>query len=283
MCKSLAEGGQRCAAHTRPVYERSVTALVEAGDSPTLDMLETLEAAATEYASTSEGMERVTLDLARTEAHGKWDYAALLRAALTKGRLRAEANRETADEVRNEAARKAKEAASPDLPDTYADRAQAAYQALDEYERLSEDARAATEAAGRAVPAGSCARCQHPGHDGSGCRKAVQVMSDLWDNCPCDGHQEPTPAMVTAAEKSRISHQAYLDWRAKADAAEEAAPGDRYVVARGRKVPRGTRGALVRVFEGEYGPRALLRTEDGEDVWVTLSNLDRDLAIPAAQ
>ena len=94
MCKSQKEGGQRCAAHTRPRYEDALRN-VEAGHKSLAD-LEEFEEAATEYASTPEGQQRVHVEMIKAETRKDWERLAALRTALVRGNALHAANEETA-------------------------------------------------------------------------------------------------------------------------------------------------------------------------------------------
>lgn len=89
MCKSKAEGGQRCAAHTRPRYEAALPA------DPDWDTV------ATEYASTREGHERLTQEADAAEANRDFEHEARLRAALKRGEAMREANKEAAEVIQH--------------------------------------------------------------------------------------------------------------------------------------------------------------------------------------
>lgn len=74
MCKSQAEGGQRCAAHTRPRFEAANLGTPE------------WTKAAKEYASTREGHERLSEDAEIAELAGDEDTAATPCLAVWVGR-----------------------------------------------------------------------------------------------------------------------------------------------------------------------------------------------------
>lgn len=100
MCKSLAEGGQRCAAHTRAKLETKATAVeaaVNSGDAAALRAAQTeWEDAAAEYASTDEGHRHLAAHAAAAEKSGDLHTAALLGVAVRRGEDLRAANRETA-------------------------------------------------------------------------------------------------------------------------------------------------------------------------------------------
>lgn len=83
MCKSAAQGGQRCAAHTRPTY-RAASFGTPAWDE-----------AAAQYASTPSGEREIALDVAVAEQQNQFDRAAALRTALRVGASRRQAHAST--------------------------------------------------------------------------------------------------------------------------------------------------------------------------------------------
>ena len=82
MCKPEAEGGQRCAAHTRPRFDAA---------RPTDESWWT---AASEYASTSEGHTRLSSLALQAQSEGNPQWEAQLRAAVLRGESLKEANLE---------------------------------------------------------------------------------------------------------------------------------------------------------------------------------------------
>lgn len=104
MCKSFAEGGQRCAHHTREKLEAKAAA-VEAAVAAFADgsgvpnpaawraAQDEWEKAAAEYASTDEGHAHLS---AQAAAAGDMDTQALLNTVIAKGEALRAANRETA-------------------------------------------------------------------------------------------------------------------------------------------------------------------------------------------
>ena len=84
MCKSKDEGGQRCAAHTRPRFEAATPGTPE------------WDSAATEYASTPQGHDALRENAEIAELSGQEDEAAALRAARKRGEALREANAESA-------------------------------------------------------------------------------------------------------------------------------------------------------------------------------------------
>lgn len=96
MCKSQAEGGQRCAAHTRDAYRTADAALTEAqaaGDAAALAVAtQRWDAAAAEYASTPTGHAELDQRRLQYQAHGHTAAASRLAAALRRGQTLREAN-----------------------------------------------------------------------------------------------------------------------------------------------------------------------------------------------
>lgn len=94
MCKSLAEGGQRCAAHTRQRLERAAVNLrtaAEAGEFADFGVArQSWENAAAEYASTPTGREALADQAVAARAASDFDTEALLRSLVERGdRIRA--------------------------------------------------------------------------------------------------------------------------------------------------------------------------------------------------
>lgn len=89
MCKSIEQGGRRCAAHTRPRYEGEVPGTPGWDD------------AAAAYASTREGAQRLQREATEAAARGETELEAALRNALQAGeRIKAaafEAERQIAE------------------------------------------------------------------------------------------------------------------------------------------------------------------------------------------
>jgi hypothetical protein len=95
---------------------------------------------------------------------------------------------------------------------------------------------------------------------------------------------DATPEVVAAHEAwiaAREAEKAAALEAKREDEAEarvrEVRRGGRAVVARGRKVARGTEGRVFWLGNGTYGWRAGLETDAGETVWIALNNLDRVL------
>lgn len=51
-------------------------------------------------------------------------------------------------------------------------------------------------------------------------------------------------------------------------------PGQRVVVARGRKYPKGTTGQITWTGDSDFGPRARVQPDSGEAFFIALANLD---------
>lgn len=92
MCQPQSRGGKRCAAHTRPKFEAA------SFGTPAWDE------AATEYARTKQGRERITAMALTAVAERDWDRAAASESALTRAardnEVQAEWNRQRAESVR---------------------------------------------------------------------------------------------------------------------------------------------------------------------------------------
>lgn len=88
MCKSQADGGQRCAAHTRRAFDR--VAMYQ-GDK--------WDEAAAQYASTREGQEVLQAKATEFAAAGHHEHEARARAALKKGLDIRDANADAAAEI----------------------------------------------------------------------------------------------------------------------------------------------------------------------------------------
>jgi len=161
------------------------------------------------------------------------------------------------------------------LVDTYQAR-MAAYRDADEMYRIAsqESDTLRAVAGGRAMAVGACASCGHAAHTRH-CTRDIQVMSDLWEQCPCAETVPPTEAQTRAGAAVRLANQYYNEYIAAREEVEKLMPGDRIIVARGRKVPKGTSGQVLRTREGNYGLQVLFRNDAGEKVWVAASNIER--------
>lgn len=311
MCKPLSEGGQRCAAHTRPAFEEALSQLREIDQNhgdPTqrLMSLMKLEESATAYASTPEGETAVTMVATQYGTTGNVDRAALLLSAVEKGKSRRMAAQETKQMVREAKSVVQNDGTTPPrtrqnaprpaaavnnssstapskkaLVNTYPARKVALLEADALYQARHAEALAAfKQVMGRPCREDACGNCTHEQH-GELCTTQVpnktkrSAKDPSYLNCGCRAFARATSEQIRAAEiqdQANIAFQKLIDARKAAQALE---PGDLFVVARGKKVEHGTRGAFIRAFEGEYGQRVLLKNTQGEEFWISLGNLDR--------
>lgn len=95
MCRSVAEGGQRCAAHTRPAYTAALRAVVD--EEP--GAAERLMKASVEYASTREGRAMFVTDLELAVEEKDWEQVAEIEAILTWGDAMKAANDEARRQI----------------------------------------------------------------------------------------------------------------------------------------------------------------------------------------
>lgn len=99
MCKSVAEGGQRCAAHTRErLSSRSAAlqaAIASGEEAKAAEARAEWETAAAQYASTDEGHAYLTDAAQQADSTGDPDTAAMLRTLVRKGEDIRAANRDT--------------------------------------------------------------------------------------------------------------------------------------------------------------------------------------------
>jgi hypothetical protein len=139
-----------------------------------------------------------------------------------------------------------------------------------------------------------------------------RIMSDVWSdttyavvwdpetaaprrvflNCAEFGRE--ATAEVDATAEVVAAYDAWLAARAaEAKAADEARweaaaearvrrieKGHQVVVARGRKVKKGTTGRVFWIGSGSFGLRAGIETDAGETVWTALDNLNRVIDKP---
>lgn len=142
--------------------------------------------------------------------------------------------------------------------------------------------------------------------------KCERIMSDVWSDTTyavvwdpetaaprqvflnCAEFGRNATAEVDATAEVVAAYDAWLAARAaEAKAADEARweadaearvrqvkKGHQVVVARGRKVKKGTIGRVFWIGPGNFGPRAGIETDAGETVWTALDNLDRVLDKP---
>ena len=97
MCQSIAEGGQRCAAHTRPKFESAAWGSAEWVD------------AASAYAATQEGSDRLSTLLDKANQNGQVEDSVMIASALEAGELQREMARELRTRIQDAQA-------SADLP-----------------------------------------------------------------------------------------------------------------------------------------------------------------------
>ena len=137
--------------------------------------------------------------------------------------------------------------------------------------------------------------------------RCERVMSDVWENMTYaivwdaaegrpnqvfldgGGCERAAEAVVDATPDVVAAHDAWIAARAAEKAAAAEAKREQEaenrirrvergcwaVVARGRKVPKGTQGRVFWIGHSTYGWRAGLETEAGDTVWTALDNLDR--------
>lgn len=84
MCKSIAEGGQRCATHLRPGYLRALEPALNQS-SLTYEQQILLGASAIPYATTLKGIDIINADILRFLTHSKPEIAEILRISLIEG------------------------------------------------------------------------------------------------------------------------------------------------------------------------------------------------------
>lgn len=264
MCRRSDEGGMRCAAHTRPAYEAALDRLqLHPEGEQMAAALDALDDAGVAYGSTPEGRERFLREMEHAEATGNWYWAATLRTFVQRGEQMAAAANEVAFAVDRQRAARSTDGSIPEY--TYPARLQAAKYAETSWLELQTEAEDRAAAAGGAYPADMCTSCGHT-HLSGPCTE---------DECRCATHTEPSLQQVEAYHYYDQAAQAHDEYVRLWNIAQSFHRGDRFVVARGRKVPIGTAGALIRTHDGDYGARALIQPADGEPVWVSVENLER--------
>lgn len=104
MCKSAAEGGQRCSAHTRARFDKATDNLAVAaatGDPERIQQARAAwETAAVEHASTREGRNELRKKVSEHTAAGDDDLAANTTNIIQRGTALQAANREVAEAIR---------------------------------------------------------------------------------------------------------------------------------------------------------------------------------------
>jgi len=135
----------------------------------------------------------------------------------------------------------------------------------------------------------------------------VRIMSDVWANervailseedgttrplslgndefgysfdAVVDAPPEVIAAWEAAVEAARLLREeqglAHARERQARDYVGRVENGRNVVVARGRKIPRGTKGTVVVIRSGTYGMSALVRNGN-EEFWISVNNLDND-------
>lgn len=102
MCKSKSEGGLRCAAHTRPAYQRALKIASMVSGSASADSLLT---AAEQYAATPAGYKAMESDIATFEANGNRILALTLEKARELGLNEYQSNKEATKAIEQETLR----------------------------------------------------------------------------------------------------------------------------------------------------------------------------------
>lgn len=150
------------------------------------------------------------------------------------------------------------------------------------YERLEAAREAALAAAGgKAMALGKCVGCGHDDHtDRDECKVGKWVHlgydSDYYSECSCKEFVAAN-ALHEAARQAGIGIADAL--HAMNELGREASQfrrGDEVVVARGRKVPKGSKGQILKVSDGAYGMRVFLLLADGSKAWTALTNIDHE-------
>lgn len=104
MCKSQAEGGQRCSAHTRARLDKATDNLALAAASGNSDLVasarEAWDTAAVEHASTREGRNEMRKQIADFEQSGETELAANHANIIRRGSDLSAANRAVAEAIR---------------------------------------------------------------------------------------------------------------------------------------------------------------------------------------
>jgi hypothetical protein len=133
-------------------------------------------------------------------------------------------------------------------------------------------------AGGKAGVEGNCNNCGHSAHAGKTCPRS-DYHSLGWDDgynisCTCEEFVAVTIEQ-DMARTARLNAQFARDEVRKAEfAAEEFVRGDEVVVARGRKIKKGSKGQVIKTQDGTYGWSAFLLLDDGSKAWTSLTNLD---------
>lgn len=83
-------------------------------------------------------------------------------------------------------------------------------------------------------------------------------------------------ARTKKEEDKTLAAKAHEQWRKAETAAQRLTVGDLFVVTKGRNVPIGTIGSLIRTWQTEYGLRVLLRQATGHELWVNYDQIERE-------
>lgn len=149
------------------------------------------------------------------------------------------------------------------------------------YDRLQalEDA-ALAAAGGKAQTKGTCLGCKHGDHStkeacGYGQWIHLGHDSDYYTECSCKEFIAATEIHEAALEAGRPLYDALSEKSAAMFAMEEFQRGDHVIVARGRKIKKGSKGQIAKISDGRYGMSAFLILEDGSKAWTALTNLDQ--------
>ena len=182
-----------------------------------------------------------------------------------------------------------KEETAATLVSTWEARKAASDAAYDVYEAATKKAEAAAEAAGGTTAEGACTKCNKiPGSDRSSggyytvgkptegaCNNLLEARySDYSDYYYCSGTEVGTAATAAAGVLTREAASLYKPADKARSEADEFQKGDWVVNARGRKIPKGTKGQVVFAkYDGQYGPSVLLLV-DGQKVWTAMRNVE---------
>ena len=85
--------------------------------------------------------------------------------------------------------------------------------------------------------------------------------------------EEQAEAALRQREANEAHREAELEAEAEREL-KEPKKGDRAVVVKGRKVPKGTVGVIIWEGSNQYGPRIGLKDDDGKVHWTATSNVE---------
>lgn len=109
MCKSIADGGQRCASHTRTAFFKAQIELVAAyrtdDERKIRDASDNWQMAAAQYASTDEGRHALLAQAHIAETQYNWEAATGFHALAAQGQRIREINKEAARVLKAQKAR----------------------------------------------------------------------------------------------------------------------------------------------------------------------------------